>query len=251
MPPLEIFFLKDRNTNIRANHNGVRLNGDGRPLPVQHETFVARWGGIANLVVVMDDDGFGLRRDGVEYETELLKFATGQKYGLRKVAEGSLALAASGSRLVGSFEKATGSLGEMDADKRRVLTFSWDYDDVHFVDFSKKSKLMGGEKVVQATVQCLDPPAALTVGSATTLDESWTSAFVPKSDLEGCAHSIAKAAARYRQSQPGHDKSRLESILAGRWTVDGAETAAFLVDPAKTSFEHRLRAAGFDPVYRD
>jgi hypothetical protein len=248
-PPMEIFHLKDRKTSIRALHNGVRVNGDGHPLPVDDEVIVARWGGVANLVAVMSPDGLGPRRAGVTYEDELLKFTIGKEYDLFKVAEGNLALAVGQTRLVGSFERARGAVGEMDADKRRVLTFSWPYEDVHFVDFVKKQKMFGGEKVVQVTVQCVDPPGALTVGSATALDDSWTSAWVPHNDLEGFARSIADAAARFRQSQPDRDDSRLDSVLAGEWTIDGNEHTAWLVDPEVTGVVPRLRAAGLEPVF--
>jgi hypothetical protein len=220
VPSLELFALQGRTTNIRANHNGARVGGDGNPLAADGERILHRWGGYANLVVTMNDDGFGPRGgdDGA--------------YPLVPVAEGTLTLAVAEARLVGSFTKGDSIFGGLDAEKRRrVLTFSWPYVDVQSVAIERKPKAVGaGDKIAGVSVGSFEPPALLTLVSALPLNDSWTSAWIPRSDPESMAQSVAKAAARHRMAI-GETGRWLADVLAGRWMTDANEQVAMLVDP--------------------
>jgi hypothetical protein len=228
VPSLELFGLQGRATTIRANHNGVRIGGDGFPLPAGDEMFLARWGGFATLAALVNDDGYGPRGgpDG--------------SYHLVEVAAGRLALAVCDGRLVGSFIGGSSLLGPVSVPRRRVLTFSWPYDDVESVAFTRERR--GRIDVTGALISCVDMAAGLIFASATALNESWTSAWLPKGDLEGLARSVAVAAARHRKAA-GDGAQRLEDVIAGRWTREGKETVAWLIDPETGAGIRRLDEA--------
>ena len=196
IPSLE-FFKPLAGKTIRANFNGTRVDSRGQPLPRDGEEVISRWGGLARLVVLMNEDGFGPRGGGEG------------KYSLVQVALGSLAIAVMEERLVGSFIKGTSFRGEL-VQGKRVLTFSWPYVDLQHVDLEAKSKMLGGTKYVQATIGSVAPLANLRLESAVPLNDSWTSAWVPKGDLSGFAEDVVVAAGSFIQDSADEEDPRLE-----------------------------------------
>lgn len=190
VPALEYYALTGEVGTYVIGDLEVRVREvGGRIRPLGAEPFIGMWSANdCRLKAVIGSDDCGPRSG------KLLEYTSAT------IASGKLEVGLSRTRLLGSFTQGHSCFGHTQADRNRVLVFSWHLSDIDKIEICRTKKYFK-LWIEEMFIICDDPHARLRLTSVgRTRDESGKLQIGLKSDEVGFARLLADLAGRCRNT---------------------------------------------------